>query len=462
MSIFTLAKKDLSLLLRDTRSAVILFLMPVLMVVLLGIVVGEAFERDRLRVSVVILDAGLGLEAGSFPGRPWSEIVLEDLEQTAEIRIERLPSIEEAQDLVNRSKRPAVLIFEAKFSAEMQRSSFLTKANPEPLNPLYRDGIDIEKLGLKLLRDPTQPVAASVIEQVAQVSLIRVVIPWMIGKAFDRVGDDEFMEMMGKQIPFYSLVPGSVKKEMGPAVKKGIAILFSKYDFNAKTWKGLTKDRSGKTQEKEHVVTKGAGFLNRGALRYQILVPSYTVMFAFFLILTMGWLFVGERRQGTLTRLRAAPLSRSELLLGKLIPCLVISWFQGFFLLLAGKLVFGMSWGPQPLWLIPVVLSTSFAAMGLALIVAGLSKTESQVAVFGTLLVLVLAVISGSLMPRDLMPDELKQLSYITPHAWALDAYAQLLVNPAPVFSEVGKACLILIGFGTGFLGVAWWVVRLE
>jgi ABC-2 type transport system permease protein len=53
-------------------------------------------------------------------------------------------------------------------------------------------------------------------------------------------------------------------------------------------------------------------------------------------------------------------------------------------------------------------------------------------------------------------------LSYITPHAWALDAYAQLLINPAPVYSEVLKACGMLLGFGGLFLVVAWWRVRLD
>src|SRR5207247_10444006 len=97
-----------------------------------------------------------------------------------------------------------------------------------------------------------------------------------------------------------------------------------------------------------------SGLIQRGAQRYQILVPSYTVMFAFFLVLTVGWLFVAERRQGTLLRLRAAPLSRGQILLGKLIPCLLLSLGQGFFLLLAGRLVFGMSWGAEPGWRVPL------------------------------------------------------------------------------------------------------------
>src|SRR5262249_62036217 len=80
----------------------------------------------------------------------------------------------------------------------------------------------------------------------------------------------------------------------------------------------------------------GSGLLRRGAARYQILVPSYTVMFAFALVLPVGWLFVMERRQGTIKRLRAAPVSRSQVLLGKLLPCLVLSIAQGLFLLAAG------------------------------------------------------------------------------------------------------------------------------
>src|SRR6202035_5210948 len=98
-------------------------------------------------------------------------------------------------------------------------------------------------------------------------------------------------------------------------------------------------------------------------------------MFAFFLVLTVGWLFVSERRQGTLKRLRAAPISRAQILLGKMVPCYLLSVTQGLLLLVAGKLVFAMSWGQDPFWLLPVVLCTSLAAVGLALLVAALART---------------------------------------------------------------------------------------
>ena len=37
--------------------------------------------------------------------------------------------------------------------------------------------------------DPTQLTAASIIEQVGQVTMLRVVLPWMIGRAFEKIGD---------------------------------------------------------------------------------------------------------------------------------------------------------------------------------------------------------------------------------------------------------------------------------
>jgi ABC-type multidrug transport system permease subunit len=120
----------------------------------------------------------------------------------------------------------------------------------------------------------------------------------------------------------------------------------------------------------------------------------------------------------------------------------LLSVFQGLFLLLAGKLIFQMSWGSDPLWLIPVVLSTSLAAMGLGMLVAGLARTEAQVAIYGSLLVLVLAGLSGCLMGnRSLMPEAMQKISRITPHAWALDAYLQLIAKAQPDVTIVAQAC---------------------
>jgi len=525
MPLLILAAKDLRLLLRDPRSAVILMLMPLVLILVLGLSLGEAFGRkpdDQLQISIVDEDRGLsesfdplpplqrddlaavvGSVSFTMPRVPaptrwnpplkqkptaavvgglgfvaplrrshpptgrWVDVLIADLKDTGNIKIERLPNREEAEKLKQQGKRSAVVVFGPEFSNKVDRCSFVGgEFKTAPINPLDRYGVRTSAVDVTVIENRFQPIGSAVVKQVTQVSLMRVLVPWMIGQAFDLIGNDLLLDKMEKYIPQLGLAYRFLSREtLGNGIKRGIGGFFDNYEFTALTWHGLTKDqppeaRSGNEQEYQSA-TPGLG---RGTKRYQVLVPSYTVTFAFFLVLTVGWLFVAERRHGTLVRLRAAPISRGQILLGKLIPCLLVSLVQGAFLLVAGKIVFGMSWGEQPWLLVPVVASTSFAAVGLAMLVAGWAKTETQVSVYGTLLVLVLAGLSGSMMPREMMPESMRQVSRVTPHAWALDAYEQLLYPEATSIDSgmVWAACGVLTAFGLVFTLLAWWRMRLD
>jgi ABC-type multidrug transport system permease subunit len=466
MAVFTLARKDLRVLLRDTRAAIILLTMPLIFIVVLGLALGDPDER--LRVTIVDEDAGLPPDPGPFPDRKWSEIVRQDLEETGGINVEVVASRAEAEGMVRRGKRSAILVFTPEFSAKVHNCSFLDDkflGGKSGVNPFYRDGVDVKMLGLDILEDPKQVLAASIIKQVAQVSLLRVVMPWMIGKAFDKITDKQFIDEMAERVEITPSLAAPVRRplkqlndkqrvEVGIGVQKSLQQMLNKYNLQAKTWADLTLDRSGPHAE-------AAPPAGGRAERFQELVPAAVVMFAFLLVLNVGWLFVSERRQGTLLRLRAAPLLRAEILFGKILPCYAVSLGQGFFLLLAGRVLFGMKWGPCP-WLLPlVVAATSTAAVGLAVLVASVAKTESQVSIYGSLLMLVLGGLSGCLMPRAWMPEKLQAIRQFTPHAWALDAYQELLL-PNPDLANVFAACGVLAAFGVVFTALTWWLMKLD
>ncbi len=548
-AIWTLARKECALLLRDRLATLILLVMPLLFILILGLLLGENFGQksdDRLRIALVDLDTGKGSREESRPQpadklalnvastltlpssqanpflvgwtaevlqKPeqfsarvrWADVVRRDLAETAEIRVETVKSLELAQELVRFHKRAAIVVLDRDFSNKVDTCSFLQ----DGINPFHRDGVYLDRVAVKLLKDDKQPGASAIIEQVVQVSLLRVLMPWMISKAFEKLSQREFIELMGNKVrlpvpkgaDFLFTVKGikledgkaslndalrvaapnqaaldSYRDKVGMGVQDSLKVQFKKFNLLGRTWADLTRatdPRPGEGAEAAAFVNRdGSGFFNRGAQRYQVLVPSYTVMFAFFLVMNVGWIFVAERRQGTLKRLRAAPLTRGQVLLGKLLPCFVLSVGQGLFLLLAGRLVFGMKWGPDawPLWeqllyLLPVVFCTSLAAMGLALLVAALARTEMQVALYGAVPVLVLALIGGCVLPREMMPEQAQQFSFLTPQGWALDAYRELLDpqgKSIPNLEIVGRACAVLAGFGVGFLGIAWALLRLE
>ncbi len=572
MAIRTLAKKEMLLLLRDRLAAVLLLGMPLLFILILGLLLGESDQK--LRITLVNLDTGTGLGGKES----WAQIVERDLSETGGINIEVIDGegpeakLQNAENLIHFHKRAAIIVFQPTFSARVNECSFLA----EGINPFYRDGVDLRKVDVKLLRDSMQPGTGAVIEQVVQVTLLRVLMPWMIGKAFEKLSEKAFIVNLGNKVrlPVPSLgfpglietvfkqkgitlqvpcklttrslaslreakVPEAVlakltpltprdvefetedrfkeelartltKEELekygkrivdkarlqpraslndalkvaaadpealneyiakvGQGVQAALRDQFSKYNLTGMTWAALTRatdQPSDKTLEEPT-----SPLLNRGSQRYQALVPAYTVMFAFFLVINVGWIFVAERRQGTLKRLRAAPVTRAQILLGKLIPYFLLSVAQGAFLLLAGRVIFGMRWGPnswslgeQVLCLLPVVLCTSLAAMGLAILVAALARTEVQVTLYGAVPVLLLALIGGCVLPRDMMSEQAQRISFLTPQGWALDAYRELLfADPTytPNLIIVARACGVLVVFAAVFLGLAWKTLRLD
>lgn len=184
---------------------------------------------------------------------------------------------------------------------------------------------------------------------------------------------------------------------------------------------------------------------------YQFLIPSYTVLFVFFLVNIMGRSFIAERELGTLRRLRISPVSSGSILLGKTLPFLVMSLVQTSILMISGRVLFGMSWGPEPWLLAPVMLCTSLAATSLGLLFSTLCKTESQVSSFGNLIVLSSAGISGCLVPRAWMPELSQKISLCTPHAWALDAYSEILTREIPSLQIIATCCGVLLIFSTVF-----------
>ncbi|HET6424273.1 MAG TPA: ABC transporter permease [Planctomycetaceae bacterium] len=195
---------------------------------------------------------------------------------------------------------------------------------------------------------------------------------------------------------------------------------------------------------------------------YQFLVPGFTVMFVFFLINIMARSFIAERDIGTLRRLRLAPIAPVSVLIGKTLPFYICSVVQTAALFLSGRLLFDMPWGPEPAYLIPVILCTSAAATALGLMLATWVKTDQQVSAYGTSMVLILGGISGCFIPRMWLPALMKKLSLATPHAWALQAFESVLTVDVIDVTVIVTYCAVLLGFATAFFSIGWWRFRTE
>jgi ABC-2 type transport system permease protein len=90
---------------------------------------------------------------------------------------------------------------------------------------------------------------------------------------------------------------------------------------------------------------------------------------------------------------------------------------------------------------------------------AALAKTAEQIGGLGSMLVVTMAALGGVMVPRVAMPQSMQTLGLLTPHAWALTAYQDVLVRGAGLATVV-PAIAVLLGFASLFFAVA--LVRLR
>ena len=189
-------------------------------------------------------------------------------------------------------------------------------------------------------------------------------------------------------------------------------------------------------------------------------VPAYTIFGVFFIVLTLASSFLQEKKDGTFQRILAAPLYKTALLIGKLLPYYLMNLIQIVLMFSIGVMVFGMKLGHLP-GLVIVSLALAAAANGLGLLVAALGKTEAQVNGLSVLLAITLSALGGMMVPTFIMPNLMKTLSLFTPHAWALAGYHDIIIRGLGM-KDVLTEMFVLLGFASFFFVIALWRFRFD
>jgi ABC-2 type transport system permease protein len=396
MTAWEITRKDLRLLIRDRRALAVLVILPLVFISILGMSMGKL---SGLKNSNHQLNVGIVTVADSVAARS----AVSRLSGLPFLNVTRLLNNSGEQDQSGESELSAVITFGDQFQERVE------KLTPKDiLNG--KSGRLADGLGSIDVRLDT--VSAGGTESV----LIEYV------------------------------VMNEVVRSIAPDVLRRVGLLQGSMDDD---------DTSTSQDVVNEFVESTAGNKTTSAAIYGALVPSYTVMFVFFLVNIMGRSFIAERELGTLRRLRMAPARPVSILLGKTLPFLVISLAQTAVLFLCGRLLFGMAWGEHPWLLIPIIFCTSLAATALGLCFATLVRTDSQLSAYGNLIVLTMAGISGCFMPRDWLPETMQTISLATPHAWSLMAYHNALGDSVSG-GYVMQCCGVLVLFAVVFFAIGW------
>jgi len=167
---------------------------------------------------------------------------------------------------------------------------------------------------------------------------------------------------------------------------------------------------------------------------------------------------VVERREGTLRRLRAAPVTRTQILAGKALACfgLVVALCAGLFVV--GRFA-GVRPG-SPGLLALAVLATATAFTGLMMLISVLGRTERAVGGIGWALLMAFAMFGGGMVPLFFMPGWMRALGHASPVKWAILALEGAVwrgFTPAEMLLPCGVLAAVgLGGFAVGVAAFRW------
>ncbi len=185
------------------------------------------------------------------------------------------------------------------------------------------------------------------------------------------------------------------------------------------------------------------------------------ILFALFSAMQGALGLMEERRTGVADRLLAGVAGMGPVVTGKFVFLVGQGIVQAVAIFATAQIVYGVAVVEHfGLWL-PTTLAASVCAAGLALGLVSICRTREQAQMLSTFVILVLAAIGGSMVPRFLMPAWLQTVGWFTPHAWVIDAYQGVLWRDASV-SQVYKAWGVLTAAGLAGLALAQTLARLS
>ena len=180
-------------------------------------------------------------------------------------------------------------------------------------------------------------------------------------------------------------------------------------------------------------------------------VPGFAVMFLMFTTVQMGSIsLIKEQEAGTLRRLITAPISKAEIIGGKIASTFMRGFVQLTVLIYFGHVAFGLDLGGDILALFVLIAAVTLASTGLGVLVAVLVKTVDQADSVSLFLVMIMSAIGGSWWPLSVEPQFMQDMAHFTITAWAMDGFYDLLyfdLGLAEIIEEVKWLVLMMIIF---------------
>jgi ABC-2 type transport system permease protein len=383
-------KKDTRILLRDRTGILLMFVMPIILVVVVTAIQTSTFDlMNKSRLPILVCNRDTGDDSRQLIGA---------INRIGLLKVISLPATEtpaEIQQAMKDKDAELAILIPADFSLRVAARA--QKAANKALKSFGLEGDSLKQQDFK----PEPPFTlyySPVLQQSLQFS-----VQGGLGSALQLVDSRETLRKL-----YYAIN----EKQLPPALEHEM--------LNNQSAIGTVSVSKNGAREVPNTSQHN--------------VPAWTIFAMFFIVMSLGASVVREKTSGSFIRLKTLPTNYNVGMVSKQITYLGVTLLQATVIFLMGFYLFPYI-GLPPLSvpldigaLIITTLITGWCAVSFAMCVGVFASTQVQANGFGSVSIVLLAVLGGLMVPTFAMGEAMKTVSSLSPLHWALEAYYNLFL----------------------------------
>ena len=184
-------------------------------------------------------------------------------------------------------------------------------------------------------------------------------------------------------------------------------------------------------------------------------VSGTAIMLLLFSVINLGSTLLSEISHGSFKRVLLSPVPSSFIIISKLVTGVIISYTQLLILFVFSVLVLGLDLSGNGLELLLLIGISALACSGFGVFFAVICESKKQLDSLSTLFILLMSALGGSMVPLFLLPESVQTFSHFSINYWFISACYDLFWREYSISSFLSSTAVLLsIGSFLTFLSV--------
>lgn len=406
---FLILRNDVKRRLRSPVSVICMFLIPLGITLLIGLVFGRHGAVELSHIKVLLADGDRGI-AANFLKQGMKQGKLAELIDLVEVE----PA--EGRALMDEGKASALIEIPAGFTNRVL------------------DGAPAE---IVVVKNPQEAFLPLIVEEIAET--MAVLMDGAMRVFSKPIGDARGMLSAGRW-PTAGELSGLLAE-----ARPRIALVRGYVSDTLVSLESETVADPGKAQP------QGFNF-------FALIMPgSILVGLLFISEITMRDV-LRERDAGTLARIFSGPAGSAGVIAGKMLSSFAITLVACALLILVGRLGFGIAWG-SPLKLAVLVAGSILMCVGIMAFFYGFIRSERAADAVLPVVIIVICVFGGAMFPYEIMGASMQKAAKLSPAFWAIDGLKQISIGKAG-WRDIAPHLAIVYGLGAITAAAGAWGLR--